>query len=101
MKKNYIFNHPELKEVFNTFKFIGLGLEESKANINMSGAIQIDDNFSYLSNTNAKLKILVKNYHDRTYNNSFGNVDTLDNLYNVNDLNDIWQILDFNIGYQL
>lgn len=101
LKKKYLYETCELKEVFNKFKFIGLGLEDSKANVNMAGAIQIDDNFNYLKDTNAKIKILMKNHSERSYNNSFSDIDTLDNLYNVNDLNDVWQILDFNVGYGL
>ena len=63
----------------------------------MTDGIQIDDNYSNLRNTKAKIKILVKNYVESTVNNSYGMIDTPDNLYNVNSLNEVLDILKFNL----
>lgn len=64
LKKKFIFK--SLPTVQNV-KFIGLTHSENKNIINMTNGIQIDDKYDNL-NTNAKLKILQKNYIETNYN---------------------------------
>lgn len=94
-KKEYL--GAQLYDVMNKFSYIGLTHEQNKEEVDMSGAIQIDDNYKNLKNTNARLKILIKNNREASYNNSFGYIDTPDNLYNVDYLDQILQILEFNL----
>jgi hypothetical protein len=64
MKKHFLLRTlPTLKNV----NYIGFEKEKSKDNIDMSNGIQIDDKYENL-NTNAKIKILQKNYIDTDYN---------------------------------
>lgn len=76
-----------------------------KSAIDMRGAIQIDDNITNLINTNAHIKILIKNNHDTVFNNSFGHytdkIDPDDIFYEVNTISEIEEILKFNLEYKL
>jgi len=85
------------EEAFKDFGYIGITNDEDKSVIDMTNGIQIDDNYSNLKNTTAKIKILVKNYMESIANNSYGMIDTPDNLYNVNSLNEVLDILKFNL----
>ena len=68
-----------------------------KSVVDMRGGIQIDDAYFNLIDTNARCKILFKNYLETDYNNSFGDYkEILDNLYEVNNFAEIHQILEFN-----
>ena len=68
-----------------------------KSVVDMRDGIQIDDAYFNLIDTNARCKILLKNYMETDYNNSFGDYkETLDNLYEVNNFTEIHQILEFN-----
>lgn len=96
-KKEFLYNEVDIKDVFKNFSYIGIANEEDKASIDMNNGIQIDDNYSNLKNTKAKIKILVKNYIESNVNNSYGMIDTPDNLYNVNSLNEVLDILKFNL----
>lgn len=96
-KKEFLYEDVDIKDVFKNFGYIGIVDDEDKASIDMTDGIQIDDNYSNLKNTKAKIKILLKNNVESTVNNSFGKIDTLDNLYNVNSLNEVLDILKFNL----
>lgn len=83
------------------FKFIGLEFTPedfslNKSGIDMAGGIQIDDNYSSLEGTNAAIKILIQN--NRRFEWSIPKAGE-DNLYVVQDWNDIYKILDFVIKY--
>lgn len=68
-----------------------------KSVVDMRDGIQIDDAYFNLIDTNARCKILLKNYMETDYNNSFGDYkEILDNLYEVNNFTEIHQILEFN-----
>ena len=68
-----------------------------KSVVDMREGIQIDDAYFNLIDTNARCKILLKNYMETDYNNSFGDYkEILDNLYEVNNFTEIHQILEFN-----
>ena len=96
-KKEFLYDEVDIKDIFRKFGFIGIADEEDKSSIDMSNGIQIDDNYSNLRNTKSKIKILLKNNVESTINNSYGKIDTLDNLYNVNSLNEVLDILKFNL----
>jgi hypothetical protein len=96
-KKEFLYNEIDIKDVFTDFGYIGITDKEDKSTIDMTDGIQIDDNYSNLKNTKAKIKILIKNYIESTANNSYGMIDTPDNLYNVNSLNEVLDILKFNL----
>lgn len=96
-KKEFLYEDIDIKDVFKNFGYIGIVDDEDKASIDMTDGIQIDDNYSNLKNTKAKVKILLKNNVESTVNNSYGKIDTLDNLYNVNSLNEVLDILKFNL----
>ncbi len=63
-----------------------------KSCVNMQGGIQIDDNIRSLENTNAAIKILLKNGRDFPWNKPKPNID---NLYVVQNWEEIYQILEF------
>ena len=96
-KREFLYEEVDIKDAFKDFGFIGIADDEDKASIDMTNGIQIDDNYSNLKNTKAKIKILVKNYVESTVNNSYGMIDTPDNLYNVNSLTEVLDILKFNL----
>ena len=69
-KKNLELKERFLRESlpnFNNVMYIGIENGEDKKIYNMKNAIQIDDNINNL-NTNARYKILIKNYLDTNYN---------------------------------
>lgn len=76
------------------YKFNGLLVDENldlcKKRINMQNCIQIDDNISSLENTNATIKILLKNDREFAWNKTKANIE---NLYAVNNWNEIIEIL--------
>lgn len=78
------------------YKFRGVFIDDTtnlcKSCINMQGGIQIDDNIRSIENTNAAIKILLKNGHDFSWNNPKPNID---NLYVVQDWEEIYHILEF------
>lgn len=63
-----------------------------KSCVNMQGGIQIDDNIRSLENTNAAIKILLKNGRDFPWNKPKPNID---NLYVAQNWEEIYQILEF------
>lgn len=82
-------------------KFIGMSLctekgkpeNHDKSFLDIREGIQIDDRYSCL-NTNASLKILLKNYIDTSYNKR---IDEREDLYEVNSLEEIKELLIFNV----
>lgn len=78
------------------YEFTGIFIDDSvnlcKNLINMQGGIQIDDNMRSMENTNAAIKILLKNGHDFLWNNPTPNID---NLYVVQNWEEIYHILEF------
>ena len=96
-KKEFLYDEVDIKDVFKNFGYIGIASDEDKSVIDMTDGIQIDDNYSNFKNTKAKIKILIKNHVESTINNSYGLIETPDNLYNVNTLNEVLDILRFNL----
>lgn len=100
-KQNFIAGN--WKYLFNTqqpFYFIGLPPHTKKETVDMRDGIQVDDNLKNLAHTNARIKILLKNFLETDYN-TFGSYRTqnIDNLYEVNTLKDIKDILQFMLKY--
>lgn len=96
-KKELLYDEVDIKDVFKDFGYIGIANDEDKSVVDMTDGIQIDDNYSNFKNTKAKIKILIKNHVESTVNNSYGLIETPDNLYNVNSLNEVLDILRFNL----
>lgn len=64
----------------------------------MLNGIQIDDNINNLINSDAKIKILLKNHRNTNYNN-YDQINTeIENLYVVDDIKQVEDILKFNIN---
>ena len=61
----------------------------------MISAIQIDDNYNNLKDTDADLKILLKNEIDTNYNSVYKIKDNLENLYIVDNIQQMIDILRF------
>lgn len=88
----------ELKERFlreslptlNNVKYIGIENEDKK-NYNMKNGIQIDDNIKNLD-TNARFKILIKNYLDTDYNRIQA---PSDDIYEMNNWNEIAESIEW------
>ena len=72
-----------------------------KASYDMKGGIQVDDVFYNLENTNARLKILLKNDRDTDYNDILTCEGNTEDLYVINTLKELKDILIFNIAYNL
>lgn len=77
------------------FYFIGVLNKTTKNVVDMSGGIQIDDNYEYLIDTNANLKILYRNkYCNESDYNGVQVIDgTLSNLYITEFVDEIKTIL--------
>lgn len=78
------------------YKFTGILIKDDsnlcKKCIDMQNGIQIDDNMSSMSNTNAAIKILFQNNNDFTWNKPKPNAD---NLYVVQTWKEIFRVLEF------
>lgn len=94
-KINYLNTIPFFKRNKTKWGYIGLGHGEKKSDIHMLGRVQIDDNYSFLNRTDADLKILVKNYKDTKYNRPKVETENLENLYYVEDILQVFEILEF------
>ena len=81
----------------NFLSYIGIHDSEKKTNLRMFDGIQIDDRIDNLANSDARLKILVKNHLDTNYNSKIEEQEILGNLYVTNDLSDVEDILRFNL----
>lgn len=98
LKYNYIFNSnniPFFAEHKNKFSYYALYHGERKDIVNMYGGIQIDDNYNNLKTTDASVKILLKNGIGTNYNDYYLTSDNLQNLYIVDNVEEVVQILDF------
>lgn len=104
--KNLEFKEKYLRDLLGyDFKFIGIlpgsVLFGEKASYDMKGGIQVDDVFYNLENTNARLKILLKNDRDTDYNDILTCEGNTEDLYVINTLKELKDILIFNIAYNL
>ena len=87
-KKNLELKERFLKEslpTLNNVKYIGIENEQDKKNYDMKNGIQIDDNIKNL-NTNARYKILIKNYLETDFNKIEA---PSDDIYEMNNWNEI------------
>lgn len=100
-KREYL--ESKLGNYWSEFEYIGLTMEQKKQKIDMSEAIQIDDVFANLSGSNAHIKILMQNGISTPWNNNVQHPKTLpnDNLYNVDYLDQVKEILEFNLKCKL
>lgn len=96
LKREFLYNSLNMQDIM----FLGLPLDLEKPKytkreiekiLPLWKGIQIDDNYECL-NTNAKLKILLKNNKETSYNQV---VDIREDLYIINDLNELKDILIF------
>lgn len=81
--------------------FIGIENNRDKSVVDMTGGILIDDNYDNLVKTNAQIKILLKNGLTTDYNTNYGKYGNIDNLYIVETLEEVRQILEFNLKFSL
>ena len=92
-----------LESVFgDNFEYIGMVFKNDadgntimsydKSSVNMRNGIQIDDRTDALEQTNANIKILLKNDKDRYWNRDYENIK---NLYVANNWSDVIEILMF------
>ena len=101
-KKEYLFSHPRFGiHLRNNAGYYEVPNNKSKSYIDMSDGIQIDDNCNNLIGTNARIKILFKNSIDTDYNTDYGKFGNIDNLYIVNTVEELEQILMFNLEFGL
>lgn len=92
------FNYLTQQEFFKThtnWSYYRLKMNESKSKVHMMGGIQIDDLYGNLVNTDADLKILLKNGRDTVFNSSRKETDNFENLYFADDMNHIVSILNW------
>lgn len=61
MQRKNAWINEHIKSFGISLRFIGIMLKSSKGVLDMSGGIMIDDNATFLNETNAKYKILYKN----------------------------------------
>lgn len=96
LKIKYLHNHLNMENI----SFLGVPLDLNSPNyskkeidthLSLWGGIQVDDKYECL-NTNAKLKILLKNNKDTTYNFV---PESREDLYVVNNLEELKEILMF------
>lgn len=82
------------------FEYIGLDFKQQKNTIDMTNGYQIDDYIPNLLESNAKLKILLTNNRNTYYNDVNKKEDyknAIEDLYIVNTLEEVEQILEFNL----
>lgn len=92
-KKNLELKRSFLREslpTFNNVKYIGIENEDKK-NYDMKNGIQVDDNINNL-NTNARYKILIKNYLETDYNRIQA---PSDDIYEMNNWNEIAESIEW------
>lgn len=94
-KLKYLLNVPFFIKNWSKISYYGLGPEEDKSIIRMLGRIQVDDNYSNLLKTDADLKILLKNNIDTQYNTCRHSTDNLENLYIVDNIAQVFEVLTF------
>lgn len=81
--------------------YYGLNLHEDKHSVHMLGGIQIDDNYYNLRNTDAELKILLKNGIETDYNMICKTSDNLQNLYIADNVSQVVEILKFISDFEM
>lgn len=86
-----------IRQYLNTTDFLFIGFDEafSKRIVPMAGGIQVDDNINNLANTDAKIKILLKNFIETDYNSFYNQRYFIENLYEVNCIAEVIQMLEF------
>ena len=94
-KKFDYLNQQEFLQNHSNWSYYRLNLNESKSKVHMMGGIQIDDLYGNLVNTDADLKILLKNGRDTPFNTSKRETDNFENLYFADDMNHIVSILNW------
>lgn len=94
-KKFDYLNQQEFLQNHSNWSYYRLNLNESKSKVHMMGGIQIDDLYGNLVNTDADLKILLKNGRDTLFNTSKRETDNFENLYFADDMNHIVSILNW------
>ena len=102
-KDNYIKKYKKLLTKFdmNQCGFIVLDYNESKAKVKMYDGIQIDDNYDFLKDTDARLKILYREIDDSDCNGFWRLKDNLPRLYVCQMEDEILNILRFNLEVKL
>lgn len=101
--KNLALKYDKLKNLFikqglkDYFSYIGIPCEEKKSKLRMVNGIQIDDNLENLKDSDAQIKILVKNNLDTNYNNYLDCDKFITELYIVSNMEQVEQILRFNL----
>ena len=94
-KKFDYLSQQDFLQSHSDWTYYRLNLNESKAKVHMMGGIQIDDLYGNLVNTDADLKILLKNGRDTPFNTSKRETDNFENLYFADDMNHIVSILNW------
>lgn len=92
------FDYLTQQDFFKThtnWSYYRLKMNESKSKVHMMGGIQIDDLYGNLVNTDADLKILLKNGRDTSFNTSKKETDNFENLYFADDMMHIISILNW------
>lgn len=92
-----------LGEYWEEFEYIALDMDDKKSSVDMTDGIQIDDVYENLEHTNAHVKILVQNGIATPYNGGIYIDHTMpnDNLYKVDYLDQVREILEFNLQERL
>lgn len=93
-KYDYLCNQPFFAEHEN-WTYYRLDLHETKAKVHMMGGIQVDDLYGNLVNTDADMKILLKNGRDTPFNTPKRDTDNFENLYIINDIFELIDILNW------
>lgn len=96
-KYEFIFSDkcPFFKRNKDKIGYYGLNLHENKKTVHMLSGIQIDDNYYNLRDTDADLKILLKNGIETNYNMIYKTSDNLQNLYITDNMIQVIEILKF------
>lgn len=91
------FNYLSKKMNFNNIGYIGVEEKEDKAKVKMYEGIQIDDNYNFLKNTDARIKILYREEGNENDVNSYWLIkDNLTRLYVCTNQDELIDFLQFN-----
>lgn len=98
-QKNIERKFEKLKEHFNfdCCAFIAIDNDESKSVVDMSDGVMIDDNYDFLKDTNAKVRILYREIPENDANGFWRLKDNLENLYVCEFTDEIEDVLRFNL----
>lgn len=86
---------------FNHCSFYAIDEDESKSVVDMSTGIMIDDNYDFLKETNAKIRLLYREIPETDANGYWRLKDNLENLYVCEFVDEIEDILKFNLMSEL